>query len=279
MRFCPPTPAQNLYFPLSINMWGSWVLLLKLMYLRETLSCSSAGKESACNAGYLGSIPWLGRSPGEGEGYPLQYSGLENSMDCIVHGFAELDITESLSLSLSRETLLLLANLRENSNPRISLQITGWLFIRTTPHFTSSSQLRELTSEPPSPDIPAFSEIWRKQWELLRGAQLLGEESAEAFCDYLGFCIPCSHVEARPSVESWLTSWDQLSFHTFGIQLKRNSLKWSTQTHFLSLFSLKRAQVVKLYLLHSGTTTMDFYYINVFIWYYIDIYIILYMHT
>ena len=47
---------------------------------------SSAGKESACNVGDLGSIPGLGRSPGEGNGYPLQYSGLENSMDCIVQG-------------------------------------------------------------------------------------------------------------------------------------------------------------------------------------------------
>ena len=42
---------------------------------------SSAGKESACHVGDLGSIPGLGRSPGEGKGYPLQYSGLENSMD------------------------------------------------------------------------------------------------------------------------------------------------------------------------------------------------------
>ena len=48
--------------------------------------CGSAGKESACHVGDLGSIPGLGRSPGEGKGYPLQYSGLENSMDCIVHG-------------------------------------------------------------------------------------------------------------------------------------------------------------------------------------------------
>ena len=47
---------------------------------------SSVGKESTRNAGDLGSIPELGRSPGEGKGYPLQYSGLENSMDCIVHG-------------------------------------------------------------------------------------------------------------------------------------------------------------------------------------------------
>ena len=48
--------------------------------------CVSAGKESTCNAGDLVSIPGLGRSPGVGKGYPLQYSGLENSMDCIVHG-------------------------------------------------------------------------------------------------------------------------------------------------------------------------------------------------
>ena len=46
----------------------------------------SAGEEFAYNVGDLGSIPGLGRSPGEGNGYPLQYSGLENSMDCIVHG-------------------------------------------------------------------------------------------------------------------------------------------------------------------------------------------------
>ena len=45
---------------------------------------SSAGKESVCSVGDLGLIPGLGRSPGEGNGYPLQYSGLENSMDCIV---------------------------------------------------------------------------------------------------------------------------------------------------------------------------------------------------
>ena len=48
--------------------------------------CGSAGEESACNVGHLGSIPGLGRSPEEGNGYPLQYSGLQNSMDCIVHG-------------------------------------------------------------------------------------------------------------------------------------------------------------------------------------------------
>ena len=51
--------------------------------------CSSAGKKSTCNAGYPSSICELGRSPGEGKGYPLQYSGLENSIDCIVHEAAK----------------------------------------------------------------------------------------------------------------------------------------------------------------------------------------------
>ena len=49
----------------------------------------SDGKESACNVGNLGLIPGLGRSPGKGKGNPLLDSGLENSMDYIVHGFAK----------------------------------------------------------------------------------------------------------------------------------------------------------------------------------------------
>ena len=65
--------------------------------LKSGFPGSSAGKESACNVGDLGSIPGLGRSPGEGKGYPLQYCGLENSMDCIVHGVTESDTTEPLS--------------------------------------------------------------------------------------------------------------------------------------------------------------------------------------
>ena len=55
----------------------------------EGLPCRSADKESTCNVEDLGLIPGLGRSPGEGEGSPLQCSGLENSMDCIVHGVAK----------------------------------------------------------------------------------------------------------------------------------------------------------------------------------------------
>ena len=61
---------------------------------------SSVGKESTCNVGDLGLIPGLGRSPGEGKGYPLQYSCLENPMDSPC-GSKESDTTERLSLSLS----------------------------------------------------------------------------------------------------------------------------------------------------------------------------------
>ena len=56
--------------------------------------------------GGLGSIPGLGRSQGEGKGYPLRYSGLENSIDYIVHGVTESDTTERLSLSLGLVTLV-----------------------------------------------------------------------------------------------------------------------------------------------------------------------------
>ena len=75
--------------------WGdSWVR--KIPWRRNRLltplflgfPCGSGGKESACNVRDLSSIPGLGRSPGEGKGYPFQYSGLENSTDCIIHGVA-----------------------------------------------------------------------------------------------------------------------------------------------------------------------------------------------
>ena len=57
------------------------ILICMFMLTNAGFPGSSAGKESACNAGDLDSIPGLGRSPGEGNDYPLQYSGLENSMD------------------------------------------------------------------------------------------------------------------------------------------------------------------------------------------------------
>ena len=73
------------------------VLVRKIHWRRDRLPTlvflgfpgGSAGTESACNARYLGLIPGLGSSPGEGNGNPLQYSGLENFMDCIGHRAAK----------------------------------------------------------------------------------------------------------------------------------------------------------------------------------------------
>ena len=62
------------------------LLVGSALWVRFWELVGSGGKESACNSGDLGLILGLGRSPGEGNGYPLQYSGLENSMDSIVHG-------------------------------------------------------------------------------------------------------------------------------------------------------------------------------------------------
>ena len=67
--------ACGLSFPMPCGILGS--------------SGGSSGKESICNARDLGLIPGLGRSPGGGNSYPLWYSGLENSLDCIVHGVAK----------------------------------------------------------------------------------------------------------------------------------------------------------------------------------------------
>ena len=72
-------------------------------------SGSSNGKEFACNVGDLGSIPESGRSPGEGYGYPLQHSCLENPMDrgtwrATVHGVTESDVTEQRAAQRSAVT-------------------------------------------------------------------------------------------------------------------------------------------------------------------------------
>ena len=63
--------------------------VLYFLYFHHLSPDSSVDKESTCNAGGHGSIPGLERSPGEGKGYSLQYTGLENSMDCTVHGIAK----------------------------------------------------------------------------------------------------------------------------------------------------------------------------------------------
>ena len=84
-----PTLSKHLKGDTYLGEHSMTKLALTLV---QGFPCGSAGKESACNVGDLSSIPGLGRSPGEGNGYPLQYSGLENSIDYIVHG-----VTKSLT--------------------------------------------------------------------------------------------------------------------------------------------------------------------------------------
>ena len=82
------TVAIPVYIPTSGVEVLSFLHILSILSIHPS-PCGSAGKESACNEGDLGLIPGLGRSPGEGKGYTLQYSGLENSMDCIAQGAAK----------------------------------------------------------------------------------------------------------------------------------------------------------------------------------------------
>ena len=96
--------------------------------------CGLAGKESTCNVGDLGSIPGLGRFPGEGKGYPLQYSGLENAMDYIYSpwGCKELDTTERLSLHFRYDLFCVFERLlrltSDKMQPGEPLRISGWVY-------------------------------------------------------------------------------------------------------------------------------------------------------
>ena len=97
-RICPLNFTRNIFkyasnFMKKICFWRQnywdFVSIITKLHLSiefQGFPGGSVDKESACNAGDLGLISGLGRSPGEGDGYPLQYSGQENSMDCLVHG-------------------------------------------------------------------------------------------------------------------------------------------------------------------------------------------------
>ena len=92
-----PSPSEGMgtrhtfhppwYFHIDICIYTSYKIYLFIcIFTYVGFPDNSVGKQSACNAGDPRWIPGLGRSPGEGIGYPLQYSGLENSMHCTVHG-------------------------------------------------------------------------------------------------------------------------------------------------------------------------------------------------
>ena len=97
-------------------LWGEkwvWQNIIKVETLINNVFGGSDGEESGCISGDLGLIPGLGRSPGEGIGYPLQYFGLENSMECVVHGGdKESDMSERLSLSCMAGVVLEVVKLK-----------------------------------------------------------------------------------------------------------------------------------------------------------------------
>ena len=99
---------------IRIEVLGKWEKIICVLFQVGNYACyiiyicfpgGSDGEESTCNLGDPGSIPGLGRSPGGEHGNPLQYSCLENPMDrgawwATVHGIAELDTSEWLTLSI-----------------------------------------------------------------------------------------------------------------------------------------------------------------------------------
>ena len=102
--------------------------------LYSGFSYGSTGKESAPNVGGLGWIPGLGRSPGEGKGYPLQYSGLENSMDCYSPwGCKEADATEQLLYSPNCVCVCVCVCARARTLSRVQLFASPWTVAHQAP--------------------------------------------------------------------------------------------------------------------------------------------------
>ena len=127
LTFCDPMDCSTPGFPVHHQL------------LELTQTCGSAGKESACNVGDLGSIPGLERSPEEGKGYPLQYSDLENSMDCIgsqrVGGGRETKLEINLKHITNTETLkdTVYTNWNKSSGIPYSSVIASSAYMSLTP--------------------------------------------------------------------------------------------------------------------------------------------------
>ena len=84
--------SSSIHIYIYIYIYAYVYVIIYIYIYTYGFPAGSAGKESACNVGNPSSIPGLGRIPGEGNGYPLQYSGLKNSMDCIIHGVAKSEL-------------------------------------------------------------------------------------------------------------------------------------------------------------------------------------------
>ena len=125
---CKPTNTSA-----YINLYV--LLILKLLTTLMGFPGGSGGKEFSCNAGDLGLVPGLGRSPGEGNGYPLQYSCLENSTDrgawrASWWGHKQSDTTEQQTHSYCN---IILHERNWKSNKRMKVKIKNWKqFIKKT---------------------------------------------------------------------------------------------------------------------------------------------------
>ena len=146
-------PSSGEIFPTQDGTHVSYNSCISRQVLFKGFLCGSAGKESACSAGDLGSIPGLGRSPEEGKGFPLQYYGLENSMDS-PWGLKESDKTEPLSLrftplhffftrSTTREAQIILTVFLL----KYILQLKQWLSHKTELRYSKSHERGILTNE------------------------------------------------------------------------------------------------------------------------------------
>ena len=142
-------------------------------------SCGSAGKESTCSVGDLGLIPCLGRSPGEVKDYPLQYSGLENSTDCIVHGVAKSDFYFTSFFFLLQKYIHCLFFSR-NSFPEGHFFFLAWRvsMCLSQKNISSTYQVSK-TEQPRCPKeslvIMGLSSATRFEW-LSKKAQKTGEQ-------------------------------------------------------------------------------------------------------
>ena len=119
---------------------------------------SSDGEESACNAGDLGSIPGLGRSPGEGSAYILQYSCLENSMDkgacwATVHEVPELDPTERLTHTQKRNCGCLPKGVQDQRSNVNDIRVCGLKGDMTVLQVGGSNCPLPFPTHDPSPQI------------------------------------------------------------------------------------------------------------------------------
>ena len=119
--------------------------------------CGSTGKESASSAGDLGLMLGLGRSPGKGKGCPIQYFGLENSMDCIVHGVAKshIHIRWNIQFSSVAQSCLTLCHPMDCSTPGFPVHHQFPELAQTHVHQVSDAIQPSHSLSPPS--IPTFN--------------------------------------------------------------------------------------------------------------------------